>query len=194
MLFHNYLETLLGSKAKIKILRVLGRYETKKFTSRELAMRALLSHTAVLKALPELQEMNVVFVEKHGTSHLVTINKESYCYGFLKSLFEAEKGTIEGLKKRITKAFPEADAIILFGSIADKKEEINSDIDILIITKNKEVCEERVAKEQTLWSKLFGNVIAASIMTRKEFEKKKNTPFVKDLLSKRYIVIKETLS
>lgn len=193
MLLHHYFELLLGSKAKIKILRVLCKYETKRFTSRELASVALLSHTAVLKALPDLQDMNVVLIEKHGTSHLLTLNQESYCYRFLTSLFQEEAATIEAVKKTIHRALPEADTIVLFGSVAAKKEEINSDIDILIITKNKEACAQHIAKEQVHWSKVFGNIIAASIMTKNEFEKKKRTPFVKDLLSKKYSIIRGTL-
>ncbi len=190
MLFHNYLETLLGSKAKVKILRVLIRYGTKKFTSRELAVQMSLSHTAVLKALPELEEMDIVNKESHGTSNLITINQESYCYPFLKQLFEAEEKTIEELKHAIKHPLLETEIIILFGSIAEKKEEINSDIDLLVITKEKDLCEENIAKMQNLFSKKFGNVIAAQILTKKEFEKKKNKPFIKDLLSKKYILLK----
>lgn len=190
MLFHNYLETLLGSKAKVKILRVLIRYETKKFTSRELAVQISFSHTAVLKVLPEFEEMEIVNKESHGTSNLITINQESYCYPFLKQLFEAEEKTTEELKQAIKHSLPEAEIIILFGSIAKKKEEINSDIDILVITKEKDLCGENIAKMQTLFSKKFGNVIAAQILTKKEFEKKKNKPFIKDLLSKKYILLK----
>lgn len=37
MQFHYYLETLFGSKVKIKVLRTLWKYKEKEFTIRELA-------------------------------------------------------------------------------------------------------------------------------------------------------------
>jgi hypothetical protein len=37
MLFHNYIETLFGSKVKVKALRTLWRFKEKEFTIRELA-------------------------------------------------------------------------------------------------------------------------------------------------------------
>lgn len=193
MLFHNYVQVLLGSKAKVRILRVLSTYEDKQFTARELADTATISHTAVLKALPDLQEMNIIDIEHHGQSNVIKLNKTSYCYNAIKSIFKEEKETLGYFKKKIIQSLPNADCIILFGSVAEKKEKPTSDVDILILTKNKEQCEQQIAKEQMQWSKEFGNVVAAYIMTKTEFEKKKHTSFIKDLLSKKHDILKGAL-
>lgn len=189
MLFGNYLETLVGSKVKVKILRALLRFQTKTFTSRELANYIKVSHTAVLKSLGGLQGMNIIKIESHGTSNLITLNQESYLYDELKKLFDFELKTLQNLKEEIKKALPKAKSIALFGSIAQKREEFNSDIDILIITKNKAEANEIITKKQELFSKKFGNVISANVMTEKEFKRKRSTAFIKDLL-KSYVLIK----
>ena len=188
MLFNNYLETLLGSKVKVKILRAFYRFPTKTFTSRELANHIKVSHTAVLKSLGDLQGMNIIKIESHGTSNLITLNQESYLYNELKRLFDFEYETLQNLKAELQEIYIKAKSVALFGSIVKKREEFNSDIDLLIVTQNKSHANEIIAKKQENFSKKFGNVISAYIMTESEFKRKKNTVFVKDLL-KNYIVI-----
>ena len=182
------METLLGSKVKVKILRALFRFQTKTFTSRELAKHINVSHTAVLKSLTDLQGMNIIKVESHGTSNLITLNKESYLYNELKKLFDFEHETLQNLKAELQEISIKAKSVVLFGSVVKKKEKFNSDIDLLIITQNKLRANEIIAKKQEIFSKKFGNVISAYIMTENEFKRKRNAPFVKDLL-KDYIVI-----
>ncbi len=189
MLFNNYLETLFGSKVKVRILKAFYRFPTKTFSSRELAKHIKVSHTAVLKSLGDLQGMNIIKIESHGTSNLITLNQESFLYNKLKILFDFEIETLQGLKKEIKKTLPKVKIVVLFGSIAQKKEELNSDIDLLIITQNKSEANEIIAKKQKLFIKKFGNVISAYIMTKNEFKRKRSTAFVKDLL-KNYILIK----
>jgi len=188
MLFNVYLETLLGSKVKVKVLRALLRFETKTFTLRELAEHVKVSHTAVLKSLGDLQGMNIIKIESHGTSNLATINKESCLYKELKRLFDFEVQTIQQLKKEIKTIFPKVKSLALFGSIAMKKEGIDSDIDVLVITQDKSKINEIIAKNQESFSKQFGNVISAHIMTEGEFKRKINTSLVKDILESHILI------
>ena len=188
MLFSNYLETLLGSKVKIKILRAMFRFQSKTFTSRELAEQVNVSHTAVLKSLGDLQGMNILKIESHGTSNLISLNKESYLYIELERFFNSEHETLSHLIEEIGKILPKAKSIALFGSIPRKKENPNSDIDILIISEDKSKITEAIAKNQEYISGRFGNVISAHIMTEQEFKKKKNSPFVKDVLANHILI------
>ena len=188
MLFNNYIETLLGSKVKIKILRALFRFQSKKFTSRELAEQIQVSHTAVLKSLADLQGMNILIIESHGKSNLITLNKESYLHNELGRFFDFEHETLSHLTEEISKILPNAKSMALFGSIAMKKESLNSDIDILIISEDKSKINEAIAKKQEYISKKFGNVISAHIMAEQEFKKNKNSSFVKDILANHILI------
>lgn len=188
MLFNNYLEEVLGSRVKVKILRALFRFQTKIFTLRELANHIKVSHTAVLKSLGALQGMNVIKIESHGTSNLISLNKESYLYNQLKILFEFEFETIQHLKEEIKRILPKAKSVVLFGSIAARNEEFDSDIDIFIISNDKSKINEVIAKSQEIFSKQFGNVISAHILTEEEFKKKKDSAFVKELLANHILI------
>src|SRR3990170_531426 len=90
MLYHNYLEMLLGSKVKVKILRALHRHSGKEFTVRELADFIGVSHTGVHKALDDLYGMNAVRIRVIGRSHTVAFNVESYAGGLVDVMFRME--------------------------------------------------------------------------------------------------------
>ena len=184
---------MLGSKVKIKILRELCRFETKTFTSRELATHINVSHTAVLKSLGDLQGMNVITIDHHGRSNLITLNKESCLYSNLKTIFTSELETLNQLKEDLKKTFPKAEAIALFGSIASQTEQLNSDIDILIISKDQYHINEIIAKKQEAFSRKFGKPISAYVMTHKEFNTKKNTDFIKSILQNHLLIKGEKL-
>ncbi len=196
MLFSNYLETLLGSKARIKMLRALVRFNTKRFTSRELANYVGISHTAVLKSLKDLQGMNIIRIESHATSNLITLNSQSMLYNELAALFSFESKTLEHLKKKLKKSLPNAITIALFGSVAAKKENLNSDIDLIIIAKHakdKNVISEQIAKIQQGLINEYGNVISVHIMTQKEFKQKKDIALVRNIMDNHIIIKGERL-
>ncbi len=183
MLFSNYLEILLGSKVKVRILRALFRFQSKKFTSRELAEQIQVSHTAVLKSLADLQGMNIIIIESHGKSNLITLNRESYLYDEIRKFLTFEYESLNHLIEELCEILPKAKSIALFGSISMKKEKLNSDIDVLIIGGDKSKINEAIAKNQEYISKKFGNVISAHIISEQEFKKKKNSSFIKDILT-----------
>ena len=188
MKFSNYLETLLGSKVKIKILRALFRFETKIFTSRELADQIKVSHTAVLKSLGDLQGMNIIRIESHGNSNLISLNMKSQLFESLKGFYFKESNILQSLKDELRKMLPFAEKIALFGSVASRTEKLNSDIDVLVITNDKEKTNDAVSKNTEKFNRKFGNAISAYVMTSNEFKKKRNTDFVKGILENHIMV------
>jgi len=177
------MEELFGSKVKVKILRCFIRYPTKQFTSRELAKLIGVSHTAVIKSISDILGMNLLNIERHGTSNLLSINQECFLYDQIKSLFEYEANTLNLLKAEIKKSFPKVIMLAIFGSIAKKEEIASSDVDVLIVTPDKKKSEDMVAAIEAKFTKKFGNVLSPYIMTEKEFKKKENSHLVKDILN-----------
>ncbi|MEK6826744.1 MAG: nucleotidyltransferase domain-containing protein [Nanoarchaeota archaeon] len=189
MLFKNYLERVIGSKVKVGIVRALLRFPGKGFTARELAGFVHVSHTPVLKSLKDLKGMNLVEIEQYGTSKLIKLNKNSYLYGPLNYLFRFESDTKERLIAKIRNILPKVQMVLLFGSIQQGKEKMNSDIDLLIVTKNKRKTENAIKEKQDLIMREFGNTMSPTILTMKQFINKKNKPFAKDL-RKNYKILK----
>jgi len=95
----------------------------------------------------------------------------------LLEVFDFEKNTLNELIKEIRILLKNhADSCILFGSVARKEERPSSDIDLLIITKNKKLVKDLIHEKLGYFIDKYGNVITAQIYTKKEFNK--NIPFV----------------
>lgn len=184
MLFHQYLETILGSKTKLKILRALHRHGGKEFTIRELANFIGISHTGVRKALDDLYEMNAVSLKAVGKSHTVKINDESHVATLLDLLFRYEEETLNELQELVKKhlcCHGYIESVTLFGSVARGEEKPRSDVDLLILTNDKGKAEDSVSELQIEFSKRFGNPVAPIIHTRIEMEGLKGSEMLKEI-------------
>lgn len=183
MQFQDYMEKLLGSKAKIKILRVLYRFPGKEFTTREISRLIGISHTGVLKSLKDLEDMNIIEVGTHGKAHLLKLNAESFIVIKILKIFEVERETFKHLIDELRKSTIDMNAtsIALFGSIAKKNEDPMSDIDLLVITHDRMSAEKRISELQNKFVKMFGNSISPLIMTPEEFKGRKK--FTEDVLN-----------
>ena len=192
MLIHNYMEEVFGSRVKVKILKTMFKFPAKTFTGRELAsLTKNVSHMAVSKSIKDLADMNLIDIEHHGTSNLLKLNKDSHLFENLKEIFIVEEKTIDNLKDKIKNYFKNKmfiKTVAIFGSVANKKEKINSDIDLLIILKKKCEITEIIDKLQKDINKEFGNVIMPYILTEKEFYKKKNKPVIKNIIKNNMLV------
>ncbi len=191
MLLHNYLETLLGSRTKIKILRTLHRHRGKEFTIRELADFIGASHTGVRKTLNDLYEMNVITLKAVGNSHTVGINDFSHLLALLDAVFEYEEETLSHLKESIRGSLCGKDYIklvLIFGSVARMEEDPRSDVDILILTDDRERAEDTVSELQSELSRRFGNPLAPYILTPSELKELEDAPLMKEI-NRRSIVV-----
>ena len=195
MLFHQYLEELLGSKLKIKILRTLWRFQEKEFTIRELAKFLGISHTGVRKVLTNLEMTNVVTIRTVGKSYAFKINTKSYAASIIEKIFESEQNTLLELMKMLKKGLstPEIVSVALFGSIAQKKEAPLSDVDLLIVTKEREKVENIVLRLQKQVVERFGNSISAYYLTRDDFMKKRKSPLIMQILENHILIFGEPI-
>lgn len=134
---------LFGSELKTRILWYL--YSQVQVTERELARILGVSHTAVNKAMKQLETSNAVKGVSIGSSTIWGLNKSSFTHRIITIFFEelfisplefVGKEIGEGIRKmrgkkdgrlRIIEAY-------LFGSIAEGHPKPNSDIDVLVIT------------------------------------------------------------
>lgn len=189
MLYHQYIETVLGSQVKIKMLRALLRHPSKKFTIRELAKFIGVTHTPVLRSMKDLQGMNLINLEKHGTANLLALNTSSHLYPILNSLFSFEHETLKNLINKLRALLPPIETAVLFGSLQKGAEKIDSDIDLLIITENKKEVKQALDKNQARFIQEFGNILSPILLTLSEFKKKKSAAFAKEVI-KDYTLIK----
>jgi len=190
MQFHDLVEMLLGSKVKVKVLRTLWRYREKEFTIRELAKFLGISHTGIKKVIDELEKTNVLRVRTVGRSCAFRLNTNSFAASIVEKTFELERGALSELRDVIRKKLESrfVTSAALYGSVVEGRESPRSDIDLLIITSQREKVEEIIAELQNDVSERFGNSISAYYVSEEDLWKKRGEPPVKRALQSHMLI------
>ncbi|MBS3081754.1 nucleotidyltransferase domain-containing protein [Candidatus Pacearchaeota archaeon] len=178
-----FIETIIGSQEKVKILRVL--LETKiAYSLADIKELSGLSIGAIHKVKNLLLKENLIIEKKgKGKQKYYQINIENKYFNNLATIFDYEKNERRNipvhiwnkletlcskLKNRFNHKSRSIKDIILYGSLARGEFRINSDIDLIIIIENE-------FQEETKIRKLCGdakikNKISPTFVTQKEIE------------------------
>lgn len=179
---------LLKSPHKLKIVKFLLNHEAA-MSEREMASVVGVSHMSVNRTLQELAEMNLVYSVNVGKAHVWKVNSKSYLFGVLRRLIRALEvipDPLEELKQTILKNLPleRIEKVVLFGSVAQKKERVHSDIDLFILVKNprdRQKIEQSVENLSSRCLELFGNRLSPYILTRQQYQKKKTLDVIVEI-------------
>ena len=189
---HDYLGEVLGSKASIRVLRTLVRYRGKVFTIRDLARTAGLSHPQVSLVVRNLEGRGVVRLLTLGRAHQVILNEDSYV---LKSIVEpaitAEEGTLSALSATIRPFLGDRTIMsaAIFGSVARGREGRHSDVDLLVLSDDRESASERIGRANTETVSKFGIGLSPLVMDEASFGKTKNGSLARSILQS-YIMVR----
>lgn len=183
-----FLENLIGTKAKVKLLRVLSESRTA-FTLQDLKKETELSIGIVHQSLQNLVEDGLVIkIKGSRKERLFKFQAESPFAHQVFELFRIEKTiqrkesvllhTWNVLENLTAKLKEKSDLIILFGSQARGQATLRSDIDVLIIPKNSN--GEILKIIETIKSR---NKINPTIFSLSAFQKERgnNTLFYRNL-------------
>ena len=188
MKFHISFSDLLNSKIRIKIIKYLLTHEAS-MSEREIASVLKVSHMSINRILRELSEINFIDFVTIGKAHLWKINRKSYSFKVLSELiksFSNIKEPIENLKDMLLRNLPKTliKRLVLFGSIAEGSERVNSDIDIFVMVKDKQdkmKLEFQVEKLSNLCFEIYGNRLAPYILTERELKQKKKLKVISEI-------------
>lgn len=176
MKWSSTLEEVTGSKLKVRIIRTL--YESgRPLTGMKLAQAAGYSHTQTYKALDDLETLGVITKDYAGASHLYSINPRSYVVKeMLAPALKAEKTMLNALASRFyDRMGKDLVSITLFGSVARRKDEPGSDIDLILVARDTADLEsvEDLAAEVSLDAALeFGGPVSAFVVSETEYHRR----------------------
>jgi len=188
MKFHASILDVLNSKTKIRIIKFLLTHEAT-MSEREIASILKVSHMSINRIMRELADVNFGNFVTIGKSHLWKINRKSYAFKVLSSLIKdvsVIKEPLEDLKNTLRRYLPKTliKRVVLFGSVSKGLENTNSDIDILIITKNaeeKKALESSIEKLSNICFEVYGNRLAPYILTEQEITKKAKLKIISEI-------------
>ncbi len=185
MMFRNFAENLLGSRVKIKILMYLLS-ESAPTSERELARILDISHMAVNKSMKQFYDLNLISPLKIGNVISWKFNENSYAYEqiahrSLKTM--ADNPPLSDLRTIFMKKFSNSGLreAKIFGSVAERKEEPESDIDLLVIAKSekhKGQVKKITAELSQLCTERYGNMLSLYIITEEEARRPANKKII----------------
>lgn len=178
-----FLETIIGSPVKVKVLRVLLETKTA-YSLADIEKLSGLSIGAIHKVAMMLVKEKVVLSKKgKGKQRYFQISMENKYSNSLSVIFDYEKAErrnipihiwniLETLCSNLKNEFNKINDIILYGSMARGEFRINSDIDLLIITEDgfgneadvRKMCSRKNIREK------IKNDIKPTFVTQKELE------------------------
>lgn len=150
-----FIETVIGSPAKVKVLRTL--LESKiAYSLSDIKKLSVLSIGVVHKTVTLLLKENLIIEKKgKGKQRYYQINLENKYSNSFSGIFDYERNErrgiplqtwnlLETLCSDLKNKFRNIKDIVLYGSLARGELRINSDIDLLIITENEFEDETKV--------------------------------------------------
>lgn len=188
-----FIEQLLSSPSKIKILRTLIEKNSAR-SLYELVKDTGLSIGIIHRELLEFRKIGIVFIAlKEKKQEFYRINQDNRYYRLLRALFSEEKeidradraylivwNTIEILVRKLVKKFSSIKEIFLFGSMATGSARYDSDIDILVVIEKEFKEQKSILEETREINKKINNKINISFSTENEFKMSKS-PLAKEV-------------
>jgi predicted nucleotidyltransferase len=117
-------------------------------------------------------------------------SSESYAAGLVDKMFKMEGETLSELVKLVAKKLgdPSITSALIFGSVARGEEEPLSDIDLFILTEDKEKAEGAVSELQREVSNRFGNAISPYILSEEDIADEDKIQILEEIRNKHIVV------
>lgn len=132
------LDKLFSTKGRLLVLRELATSKEGISVS-ELSKKTKLSKMTISKIIKKLEKIGIIKTTKRGNMKFSVLNRELNYMDDIKDLFKWEKSVdneiISIIATELFKKYKNCISIILFGSRARKEERLDSDFDIMIISK-----------------------------------------------------------
>lgn len=132
-------EKILGSKLKIKLLRIFHDNPNREFTLYDIRKMFNLSSGTVIPILKSLANSRALLSRRVGKSILYQLNSNNLIVKKILEIFGSERELLFEKAREFVKKLDKTDilSIVLFGSVATGKITELSDIDFVIVYKNK---------------------------------------------------------
>jgi len=189
MRFHEPPQTLLDSKAKLKLLSYLLSQHEVEMSERELARVLGLSNFSVNQLMKLFEQNNLAERRRLGATTVWRPKRGSYYFELLEPMLQRIStfpAPLEHLKNLVLSSYPlkQLSRIYLYGSIAEGRENYNSDIDLFVVVKDsadKEEINQASDKLRVSCLSFYGNAAQIVVMSESEYSRKRKAPLVRQV-------------
>jgi predicted nucleotidyltransferase len=173
------LATLIGSKTRAEIFRLLFQRAGTELYLRELHRRTGLSIRPVQQELSKLAQIGLVKLRNDGNRIYYAANTEHPLFPEIRGIVEKTSGVSKLLETAL--AGPGVELAFIFGSVGSGKARPDSDLDLFVVG---DIGLRTLVKRLSGMSERAGRVINSHVMSKDEFSRKvqKNDHFISNVL------------
>ena len=161
------LATLIGSKTRAEIFRLLFQRAGTELYLRELQRRSGLSIRPVQQELSKLAQMGLVKLRNDGNRIYYGANTEHPLFPEIRGIVEKTSGVSALLETAL--AGPDVELAFIFGSVGAGKARPDSDLDLFVVG---DIGLRTLVKRLGGMSERAGRVINSHVMSKEEFSRK----------------------
>jgi predicted nucleotidyltransferase len=191
MLLHRYLEEVLGNKVSITLLRTMINYQGKVFTVRGLAEEAKVTPNEAALTIHDLERFGIVKIQPVGRAYQLDLNKKSYILDrIIEPIIKHEKNTFSELLALLKKHLDTKKIItaVIFGSTVKGQEKIDSDLDLLVVSNDREHAVTQIAEATEQIFSIFHSSVSPIIFTEKEFKAKQKESLIRSIIDNHVLI------
>ena len=197
MKIRKVLESIFGSPAKIRILRVLFK-SPQPLSGRQIGELSGLTHRGAIHALESLVEIGAVKQRRAGQAYQYSLLKDSiFVERIVIPCIRAETSLFDDLKMDITTHFgKDTMSLVLYGSLARGEERNGSDIDVIAVVKDKRKkreVEENTASKAPYFRVRFNGILSLHCFTLNEIKGRKTLSFIKSVMKEGIVLSGKSL-
>ncbi len=186
MISQNVLESIFGSPAKIRILRVLS-VSPQPLSGRQVGELSRLSHRGAIQALKSLVELGAVRQRRVGAAYQYSLSRGNMAVEtIIAPSLKAEASILDDLKRNIISQFRgKTVSLTLYGSLARGAGKKGSDIDVLAVSRDerrKKELEDKAAASISFFRERYNAILSLHCYTLLELKSRKNLPLLKSVI------------
>ncbi|UZE92424.1 MAG: nucleotidyltransferase domain-containing protein [Methanosarcinales archaeon] len=179
------IENLLGSKTKIKVLRKFVQNRDWTFNLTELSKDLDINKGNLSRVLGDFEKEKIVSVVRKGRIKLFKLDlNDKFVKDLLIPLFELEERIFQSVEERLKTI--DAESTVLYGSFARKEARPCSDIDVMVLVRDKKDVGRMAKKVEKLSEEFLEEnlILFVDVMAVSEFKKlyERDEPLIKKIV------------
>ena len=172
-------DEILDPSIRLRVVGLLVSLPEKEFTGREIAGLLGVSHSNVQRAFRVLVEVGLASKKRTGRADVFRANKDHFMFQALSDLFKVKRDLPERIAKGLQLAFRQSGiSVTVFGSYARGEAERGSDLDVLVIAKDRAALEDRIGRIEGDFARRYGVPLSVKVLSLSDLKRRPLPPFV----------------
>jgi len=166
-------------------------YKGKIFTVRGLAEQAKVTPNEAALTIHDLERLGIVKIQPVGRAYQLDLNKKSYILNkIIEPIIESEKNTLTEILSLLKKHLDTKKIItaVIFGSVVKRQEKIDSDIDLLVVSNDREHAIVQISEATEQIFSIFHGSISPIIFAEKEFKTKQKESLIRSIIDNHILI------